>query len=85
MTGRDFWLARLRPFAQDYHRGVVDHLEVVLFDDVGNEVHIPRPSADGWHVPVLPSLDHNSDIDPEARRGVLYLMRSGDDRMELAV
>jgi len=87
VTGRDFWLATLRPYARDgYRRGVLDDEEVVLLDEAGNEARLPRPSA-AWRVPLLPSLDAlDGDADTEATtRGVKWLMQVGKDRMELSV
>lgn len=85
MTGRDYWLTVLRPFARDgFRTGTVDDLEVVLLNEAGAEVHLPRPSA-GWHVPVLPSLDHTADADLEASRGLRYLMKVGSNRLELSI
>lgn len=85
MTGMDYWLRVLSPYARDgYHHGVLDDLEVVLLDEAGTEVHLPRPSA-AWHVPVLPSLDHTADGDLEASRGLRYLMQIGSNRLELNV
>ena len=87
MTGRDFWVATLRPWAAaGYRHGTVDNEAVVLVNEAtGNEVLLPRPSA-GWVAAslLLPPLDtDHEDRDPEATRGVRWLMKVGQDRMEL--
>jgi hypothetical protein len=86
MTGRDYWRMVLRPWARDgHHSGILEDHAVVLFDEVGHEVHLSRPSA-GW-LPaslVVPAMEPD-EHDPEVRRGVLYLMRSGSNRLELEV
>jgi hypothetical protein len=51
----------------------------------GTEVRLPRPSA-AWVAAslLLPPLDDDhEDRDPEAARGVKWLMKVGSDRMEL--
>jgi hypothetical protein len=83
--GRDYWLRVLSPYVRDgYHYGMLDDLEVVLVNEIGAEVHLPRPSA-AWHLPLLPSLDGlDGDRDTEATtRGVKWLMQVDRDRMEL--
>ncbi len=86
-NGLDYWRLTLRPYAlAGYDRGVVDEVEVTLFaGDNGAEVHLPRPSA-AWVAAssLLPPLDaDHEDRDPEATRGVRWLMKVGQDRMEL--
>lgn len=86
MTGLGYWRQVLAPYARGgYRTGFVDDLEVTLVNEVdGSEVHLARPSA-AWHLPLLPSLDGTEDGDPEATRGIRYLMKVGSDRMELTV
>jgi hypothetical protein len=48
VTGAQYWLLVLGPFARDgYRRGLLDRREIVLFDVDGREVHLPRPQT-GW-------------------------------------
>jgi len=85
MTGVDYWRQVLAPYARDgYRRGVLDDLEVALFNEAGTEARLRRPSA-GWRAAslLLPALD--DDHDPEVLRGVRYTMERGKDRMELLV
>jgi hypothetical protein len=87
MSGLDYWRARPAPLARDgYLRGFVDDESVFLFHEVtGDEVQLPRPSA-SWHLPVLPSLDGLDQPDPdreESARGIRWLMKVGNDRLEL--
>ena len=86
MSGRDYWLRVLTPYARDgYERGLLDDHEVVLFNEVGAEVHLSRPQAGCLPVSlVVPAFDGTEDGDQEERRGVLYTMRRGRERAELS-
>jgi hypothetical protein len=86
VTGRDFWVTTLRPWAAaGYLRGFVDDQAVVLVNEAtGHEVLLPRPASWVAASLVVPALEAD-DPDPELTRGVRYLMKVGSDRMELNV
>jgi hypothetical protein len=91
MTGRDFWVVTLRPWAAaGYTRGLLDDLEVTLVNEIdGNEVHLPRPSASWSRADFLVRELEQDDPDPDdpVRRGIVYSMRAPTtgDRLELSV
>ena len=86
MTGLGYWRQALRPYAEaGFRRGEFDDREIVLVNEVGAAVRIPRPQA-GW-LPaslVVPALDAQ-DLDAEELRGIVYVMQRGRERMELSV
>jgi hypothetical protein len=84
MTPHAYWVATLRPWAQaGYRHGTVDDEAILLRNEAtGDVVLLPRPSSSWVAASVLlPAFD--DDHDPEALRGVRYVMERGNDRVEL--
>ena len=80
--GLCYWDIKQRALNGSRAKLSLDQLQFVGFD-----LAPPPPPPPGWRPAssILPAFDGTEDGDPEATRGIRYLMKVGKDRMELSI